>query len=521
MGEVSDEDARALHSMFPSCTLVRLIETLRHQKGNMKRATRTIRAEIQRSYRSDLMVAIVGGGIGGLALALALQHRGVRCRVFERDNHFDERSQGYGLTMQQGTSALRSLGFSITSGDSLGLHSTRHLVLTSDGRQVGEWGARKWGRDDAKKSASKSNFHISRQSLRRLLLDALRPGTVAWGHRFVRYVEPHLTERRPRADTASPPRRKCCVPKYDTRLECYERQLHALAVSPVRRYLHPPCVHNVARNALPSQTLFKNPPKVVEFALADGSLACHEAHVVVGCDGINGSVRKQLMPDDSCPLQYLGVLVMLGIAENLAVGSLGAEILDGKTALQMSDGNTRLFCMPFDVKRTMWQLSFPMEEEEAAALSRRGSTALRAEALRRCGAWAAPIPTLLHSTDAGYVTGYPVFDRLSLTPAAFVGPGSEGCGGTEVTLLGDAVHPMSPFKGQGANQALADAVVLAKELCASGASGPRPALRRYEREMLERSARKVEASREAAHFLHTEVAVREGDKTRAAVAAGR
>ena len=39
-------------------------------------------------------VAIIGGGIGGLALALALQQRGVRCAVYERDNSIGERSQG-------------------------------------------------------------------------------------------------------------------------------------------------------------------------------------------------------------------------------------------------------------------------------------------------------------------------------------------------------------------------------------------------------------------------------------------
>ena len=35
-------------------------------------------------------VAVVGGGIGGLALALALTKRGFRCRVFEKDPAFGE-----------------------------------------------------------------------------------------------------------------------------------------------------------------------------------------------------------------------------------------------------------------------------------------------------------------------------------------------------------------------------------------------------------------------------------------------
>jgi len=36
-----------------------------------------------------------------------------------------------------------------------------------------------------------------------------------------------------------------------------------------------------------------------------------------------------------------------------------------------------------------------------------------------------------------------------------------------VTLIGDAAHPMTPFKAQGANQALSDAVLLADSLAAS------------------------------------------------------
>lgn len=39
-------------------------------------------------------IAIVGGGLGGLACALALQKEGYDVTVFERDIHFTERKQG-------------------------------------------------------------------------------------------------------------------------------------------------------------------------------------------------------------------------------------------------------------------------------------------------------------------------------------------------------------------------------------------------------------------------------------------
>ena len=65
---------------------------------------------------------------------------------------------------------------------------------------------------------------------------------------------------------------------------------------------------------------------------------------------------------------------------------------------------------------SMWQLSFPYDEAAAAAMS--GSAAqLKAEAMRRCGGWHAPIPALLASTQYECVTGYPVYDRPLLDTA--------------------------------------------------------------------------------------------------------
>ena len=58
-------------------------------------------------------MAIVGGGIGGLALALALSRKSIACTVFETDPDFATRRQGYGFTLQQGA----SLGSTFPSGE--------------------------------------------------------------------------------------------------------------------------------------------------------------------------------------------------------------------------------------------------------------------------------------------------------------------------------------------------------------------------------------------------------------------
>ena len=93
-----------------------------------------------------------------------------------------------------------------------------------------------------------------------------------------------------------------------------------------------------------------------------------------------------------------------------------------------------------------------------------------------------------------------------------------------VTLLGDAAHPMSPFKGQGANQALLDAVQLARALrkfaCAPRDSPSLPQiLDSYEAEMMSRASAKVLASRTASEFLHCSAATVPANTTRAAAAA--
>ena len=86
---------------------------------------------------------------------------------------------------------------------------------------------------------------------------------------------------------------------------------------------------------------------------------------------------------------------------------------------QTVNGHERMYMMPYDSNTIMWQLSFPMLEEEAKALSKKGPDALKQEGLKRLHDWHSPIPEILRATDASRISGYPVYDRAVLNPEVF------------------------------------------------------------------------------------------------------
>ena len=75
-----------------------------------------------------------------------------------------------------------------------------------------------------------------------------------------------------------------------------------------------------------------------------------------------------------------------------------------------------------------------------------------------------------------------------------------------VTLLGDALHNMTPFRGIGANTALRDAATLRRALVRvdRGEDELIPALAAYERDMIEYGFRAVRTSLKEMERLHTD-----------------
>jgi 2-polyprenyl-6-methoxyphenol hydroxylase-like FAD-dependent oxidoreductase len=194
------------------------------------------------------------------------------------------------------------------------------------------------------------------------------------------------------------------------------------------------------------------------------------ADIVVGADGIRSAVRRSLFGEE--PLRYGGHRAWR------AGTRFDDELVRDRFVEVWGVGGGFGFG-PAGPDRVYWYC-FETVPEGAPAPERP-----REEFLRRYGAWFEPIPALIESTEPDAIEPTFTYDR---SPRRTWGRG-------RVTLIGDAAHPMKPNIGQGAAQALEDAVVLGS--CLAGGRDPEEALRAYERRRVRRANAVVRASRQA------------------------
>ncbi|MET8246816.1 FAD-dependent monooxygenase [Streptomyces sp. NPDC005202] len=166
---------------------------------------------------------------------------------------------------------------------------------------------------------------------------------------------------------------------------------------------------------------------------SDGEL---EADLVVAADGIHSGVRRTLFPDHPGPVHsgfttWRLVIPVPGVAFT-SHETWGRGRLWGTHPLK--DGRVYAY---------------------AAATGPAGQHAAddeKAELLRRFGDWHDPIPAVIAAARPEDVLRHDVHHIAEPLPAYHRG---------RVALLGDAAHAMPPTLGQGGNQAIEDAVVLA------------------------------------------------------------
>ncbi len=353
---------------------------------------------------------VLGGGIGGLAAALALHRRGIPVTVHERAASLEPVGAGLALA----PNALRALDL-LGVGARLRALAVRHPAVGLR-RPSGRWLART-DTDAVQRHFGDPVLAVARAELIAALVDALPPGTVR---------------------TGSP-----------------------------------------AALADPGDAAT---PALVE--TVDGPVP---ASLVVAADGIRSAARSDLFPRHPGP-RYSGFTTWRTVIDSpdrppAAVGEIwGRGALAG--IVPLAAGRVYVY---------------------AAALAPAGQRAAdgdeHAELLRRYGSWCAPLPELLSRTDASRVLRHDVWELTDPLPAFHRG---------RVALLGDAAHAMSPFQGQGACQAIEDAVVLAAAMPPRrSGSDPVSALPGYSAARLPRTSRIVAGSRSISRL----VAVRSGPGT--------
>jgi 2-polyprenyl-6-methoxyphenol hydroxylase-like FAD-dependent oxidoreductase len=214
---------------------------------------------------------------------------------------------------------------------------------------------------------------------------------------------------------------------------------------------------------------------------ADGTSATGD--VLVGADGVNSHVRAQYLPH--AQVVDTGVLSLRGRAPLTAElrHMLPRNLLEGPAAIS-APGGVGLFvaiheaCPPHASDSGLsWGVAIkrsglPIAEEAARRLA---GEALKQVALDLLEGWHPTLRAIVTASDPRTVALHAV--RSSVPLAAW--PTSR------VTLLGDAIHSMTPSRGIGANTALRDAALLTEQLNTAGADEPAllGAIHAYETDM--------------------------------------
>lgn len=347
-----------------------------------------------------MTIAIIGGGIGGLSLALALHQRGLACDVYETVPEVKE--IGVGITLLP--HAVRELA-------GLGLQAELEAAGIENLESV-------------------------------------------FFNRYGQYIY-----REPRGRHAG-----YALPE----LGIHRGKLHRILLDAVLQRLGADHVHTNQRCMQVTQTETGATLHFTETSTGQ-QLAVVHADVVIACDGVNSTLRKQFYPNEK--VAFSGINTWRGVTRH-------RPILSGKSYIRIGSietGKMVIYPIVDNIDANGMQLINWVAEtqREGDAMNDWNRVGSGADFLDIFNDWRfewLDVPALIKGADS--ILEYPMVDKDPVAQWTF----------GRVTLLGDAAHPMYPRGSNGSAQAIIDGRVLAAQLAAAQQSGGdmRDALLAYE-----------------------------------------
>jgi 2-polyprenyl-6-methoxyphenol hydroxylase-like FAD-dependent oxidoreductase len=241
-----------------------------------------------------------------------------------------------------------------------------------------------------------------------------------------------------------------------------------------------PVLHGALLEALGQESLHLGSAAIGFESRSDGiRLKLENGHTVdgdilIGADGVDSVIRRALHPNEQRP-RPSGLFALRGVVYGMQ------QSLGSRSGAQYFGQGIEAGVSRASEDAVYWYLSLPADlvtQGHDPIQIARGTTQGFDERFRG----------IVNATLRKDIRLDELFDR---DPIREWGKGS-------ATLLGDAAHPMLPHAGQGAAQALEDAVTLGRVL--EGASGNEAPLRRYEQLRFDRTRKVVLTARRNARI---------------------
>ena len=223
--------------------------------------------------------------------------------------------------------------------------------------------------------------------------------------------------------------------------------------------------------------------KVTAF-FEDGTRAV--ADVLVGADGTGSTVRKQYLPE-----AHIADTGIVGAASRLPIRKdnrdLPGHLIARLTSVVPSKGTYMIVTQSIHKPEAkhkdslgdhlIWVLISSRAAYGDVDPKMMDGEAIRYLALRLTENWHPVLHNLIAASDPKDLSAVPVLTSIPVKPWQ----------STNVTLLGDAIHTMTPLQGLGGSTALRDAGLLRRELVKAdrGECTPIAAINAYEKAMIE------------------------------------